>query len=154
MKYSELSPDKRQQNDQYITSVRSHLGDEHRRWSEGLFKLLTLSNTGGIVVAAGLLSSVQEFRESLCLRLTLTFFVLGLITNLISIGYELFDSKRDLASWDNGKICYQKDELNVQQLYEKHMKISAITDTAQLIIWTPAVFFFVGCITGLLFLWM
>ena len=153
MTYSKLSEPDRKKNEHYISSVRKHLGEEHKRWSESLFKLLTLSNTGGIVVVASLLSSVKEFRESICLRLILTFFVIGLIGNLFSIGYEFFDAKRDLSSWDTGKIRYQKDEINVHELYSQHMKISTVTPVAQLVIWSPAICFLAGCVTGLVFLW-
>lgn len=153
LKFTDLSEGKQKERRDWVRDCRVHLSEEHERWGESFFKILTLANTGGIVVVASLIGSVAQFRSSICLRLTLTFFVIGLVLTLNAIRHEFSAGSKRLTYWDRNSVRYLNSEVPFGEFYEPFRKHSEIDTMDRLIAALPVVFFLAGTITAFVFLW-
>ena len=152
-RYTELRGEAQQSRREWLKECRAHLAEEHKRWSEGLFKTLTLANTGGIAIVATLISSVEEFRDSVCLRLTLTAFAVGTALSLNSLRHELFDAKKRLLYWDARQTEYLNGTITLGTLFEPLRKHGELRTMDYVVVWLPAAAFLIGLVCSIVFLW-
>jgi len=138
--------------EEYFSSVRKHIEQEHKTWVESFFKIITFSNTGGIALAATLMGNTS-YRKEMWLQLTLTFFVLGLVMNILAIAHEVKSAKRRLARWDAGIAEYREKGSRADAVYRNYAAASKTNQVDLLIGIAATVFFVAGCLAAFPIIW-
>lgn len=151
-KISDLNDSDAKAHREWVSTVRSHLANEHKRWGEALFRIQILGNTGGVAVVAALMGQGKDYAASLELKVALGAFIAGVLAVLFNLIYEFIGVSMRLKAWDFNMPRYLKGEITFGELYGPEKHLSHLGAKDYFFAGFPLISCFVGCFSGMLFL--
>ena len=124
MKYSETPEHLRASRIDYINERWGQLNGLFKDYSDNALKYLFLSNAGGAAAVLGFLGASSEVRDALGPRVSLSFFLLGLIATGVLNAVLVHRIDFIFEQWRKNVDRYFSDEITWQQLTREDDQIS------------------------------
>jgi len=106
----------------FIVKRWTHLGQFYLKYSDEMIKYLLYVNAGGAVTSIGFLGAFEEVRNSICLRISLCFFAVGL-TFVGILRASIVHKIRNLHNnWRKDVEKYWKSDIGFTKLTENDDK--------------------------------
>ena len=153
-KHRDLTPEKRQVREDYLSKVHGHLVEESRRWGEKTYALLAAANTGGVAMILTTLNSNQELRHSGLIKCALSFFAVGVLLALNAFHHEFHGAQRKLKDWTGKTLEYYAGSCEFDDIYISNIRLSRLTWWDYFVGYIPAGFCVVGTLLGMVAFWM